>query len=377
MNNNAKDLLAKYHAGTATDEEKQLVENWLLHGNNGPLDISENEFNSDLDELRDRMEEATFMPQRRKLWPRIAAAASILIALGVGGYYFIHKEQPQQLAVNRPLQHDVAPGKNTATLTLANGQKIILSNALTGQIAKEVGVNVTKTANGGIVYTIADNNEADANQFNTLITAKGETYKVNLPDGTQVWLNAASSLTYPTRFTGAYRKVRLTGEGYFEVAKDKAHPFIVSADKQDVTVLGTHFNVNAYNNEPDLKTTLLEGSVKISNRGQSAVLKPGQQASVQWSDEKIRVAVTNTKQAVAWKDGEFIFEHTELKTLMRQVARWYDLDIVYKGDIANDEFNGEISRDVNLSKMLHILESGDVHFKIITENNKKKLIITP
>lgn len=224
-------------------------------------------------------------------------------------------------------------------------------------------MSITKTANGQVVYTIADNNEAEANQFNTLSTAKGETYKVNLPDGTQVWLNAASSLTYPARFTSTNRKVTLTGEGYFEVAKDKAHPFIVGTDKQDVTVLGTHFNINAYTNESATKTTLLEGSVKVTADNQQQIIKPGQQAALR--NGGIKVLEIDTELATAWKNNKFIFDGDDIQYIMRMVERWYNVEIVYDTYTANEKFYGGVSRYENVSEVLKSLEStGKIHFKV-------------
>lgn len=299
-------------------------------------------------------------PVIKRMWPRIAAAASVIFLLGIAGYFY--SKQPH-LPQQQVAKNDIAPGRNTATLTLANGQKIILSDAVKGKIAKQAGVNITKTANGQVVYTIAENNAAGANEFNTLSTAKGETYNVNLPDGTQVWLNAASALTYPARFTGTDRKVTLTGEGYFEVAKDKAHPFKVATDQQEVTVLGTHFNVNAYKNEIATKTTLLEGSVKVSFGNNDQIIKPGQQATL--NTNSIKIQDIDTELATAWKNNKFIFDGDDIQYILRMVERWYNVEIEYRGPVSKEKFYGAVSRYENVSEVLKTLDyDGKVHFKI-------------
>jgi ferric-dicitrate binding protein FerR (iron transport regulator) len=364
-------LLDKYINGQATSQEIGLLEEYYKRLDAlSQLEHSEKEEEAVrqvmLQNINSRIAADQETEQQvRQLRPRRSflkwyAAASIVFILSAGSYFFLHKEKPtQQIAQLR----DIAPGKNTATLTLANGQKIILSNASTGQIAKQAGVNINKTANGQVVYTIAENNDVEANQFNTLSTAKGETYKVNLPDGTQVWLNAASSLTYPARFTGTDRKVTLAGEGYFEVAKDKAHPFKVATDQQEVTVLGTHFNVNAYKNESATKTTLLEGSVKVSSGNNNQIIKPGQQATL--NSNSIKVQDIDTELATAWKNNKFIFDGDDIQYILRMVERWYNVEIEYRGPISKEKFYGAVSRYENVSEVLKTLDyDGKVHLKI-------------
>jgi hypothetical protein len=306
----------------------------------------------------------------RQLWPRIAAAASIILCLGTGAYFYFHqKVDQQQTAQNKPVKNDLLPGGNRAYLTLSNGKRITLTGAANGQIAQQSGVTITKTADGQLVYQAASAGTDEASapiKYNTIETPKGGQYQVTLPDGTAVWLNAASSLKYPASFASLKdRKVELTGEAYFEVAKDKAHPFIVKTNNEDVEVLGTHFNINSYTDEPSTKTTLLEGSVQVSAKeGDIAKIKPGEQAVLNQSGN-IAVEKVNVNKAVAWKNGKFVFESENISSIMRKLSRWYDVEIVYKDDIPDRTFTGSISRYDNISKILeNIMLTKAIHFKI-------------
>nr|WP_121271107.1 FecR family protein [Pedobacter schmidteae] len=308
--------------------------------------------------------------KRRRLWPLIASAAAILLVAGVSVYFYT----TSSLSDNRlPMvaKHDIKPGKNTATLTLADGRKIILSDAANGELAKEGGVSIQKTKDGKVIYAVDAKVAGTANpeaalRLNTISTAAGQQYQVILPDGTLVWLNALSSLKYPSMFTGHERKVELEGEGYFEVTKvkDRKMPFIVLSNKQRVEVLGTHFNINSYANENATKTTLLEGSVSVSTSNTLAVLKPGQQAILM--NGKTRVVQVQTEDVVAWKNGYFMFNNESLEDVMRKVARWYDVQIEYK-KISNRKitFFGTVSRFSNISQVLRTLEhTEEVKFEI-------------
>lgn len=302
--------------------------------------------------------------KRVSLWPRIAVAAAVaMMIFGAGLFYFNrnnNKEKPTELAV----KNDVAPGKQGATLTLANGKKIKLSDAANGELAQEAGVTITKSANGQLTYEIKGS-DSSPNKINTLSTAKGETYQVRLPDGSLVWLNAASSLSYPANFIGEkIRRVKLDGEGYFEIAKDKAHPFVVESKGQEVEVLGTHFNVNAYGNESAISTTLLEGSVKLTSGKLAKILKPGEQGIN--SGSSIEITRANVENITDWKDGDFYLDRIDFKQAMRKIARWYDVDLVYDENVPSTlESGGWISRNNNLSAVLNSIEkTGQVHFKI-------------
>ena len=297
-----------------------------------------------------------------KLWQRLAAISAAVVILIIGGYFLTAKHE----IVNNYYHltaHDIQPGKVGATLTLANGNKINLNNTASGEIFKESGISILKTADGQVVYRIQSKKESE-NEFNTLTTAIGQTYMITLPDQTKVWLNAASSLTYHTLATAnGQRKVKLTGEAYFEVAKDKAHPFIVESGTQRIEVLGTHFNVNAYADEQVFKTTLLEGSIKIANQNDFKILSPGTQAASSVSG--IKLSPVDTEFAVAWKNNNFTFNRLDIKEIMRMIARWYDVEVVYKDEIPAGTFWGSVSRFDKISKALIPLEAtGNVHFNI-------------
>ncbi|WP_316818724.1 FecR family protein [Pedobacter nyackensis] len=309
--------------------------------------------------------DASIIPLKRKtLWPKIVSAAAVLLIASVGIY--LYKSSPLSNSQSPMVAgHDIKPGKNTATLTLADGRKIVLSDAANGELAKEGGVSIQKTKEGKVVYTVNGGaNAGVAPGLNTITTAVGEQYQVILPDGTVVWLNAASSLKYPSTFTGNYRKVELTGEGYFEVAKVRKTPFIVVSKGQEVEVLGTHFNINGYPDEKATKTTLLEGTVRVSYSNVSTLLKPGQQSIL--INGKTKVVQVQTEDVVAWKNGYFMFNNESLEDIMRKVARWYDVEVEYK-NVSNRRitFFGTVSRHSNISQVLHMLAgTGEVKFEV-------------
>jgi transmembrane sensor len=295
-------------------------------------------------------------------WFRFAAAAAAVAFMVSAGIWFFKDNGNRNL---QPIVYasDVAAGHQGATLTLANGKKNRLNPAQKGLVPTAGGVTISKTATGQLVYAIKG--DPENNRTNTLSTERGETYQVQLPDGSEVWLNAASSLTYATNLiTEGKRVVKLTGEGYFQVAKDKAHPFQVQTGDHQVEVLGTHFNINSYPNEPAITTTLLEGSVKVSFRSTTKLLKPGQQAKLD-SKGDLRFAQVDTDTYVAWKNKQFSFEDENIQAIMRMVERWYDVKIEYSGQVSEEKFWGGVSRSDNVSKVLNALEStGKVRFEI-------------
>jgi len=290
-----------------------------------------------------------------------AAAAVVFIVFSFTAYISLNKKKEHVFAT------DVAPGKNKAILTLANGKKISLSDATTGNIAKEAGFSITKTADGQLVYNIAESENIEDTRLNTISTPNGGEWQIRLPDGSTVWLNAASSIQYPLNIgTAKQRVVKLDGEAYFEVAKDKAHPFIVETDKQSVEVLGTHFNINSYNDEIVTKTTLLEGSVRVSqkNTNQSEILKPGEQSILSVSG--IDVKEVDVDEAIAWKNGYFMFNNEKQVSILRKVARWYNVEVEYADPEAKEVmYYGTVSRFEKISKVLRKFEqTGEVRFDI-------------
>ncbi|WP_431292917.1 FecR family protein [Pedobacter sp. P26] len=299
----------------------------------------------------------------RKLWFSIAAAAVLLI-IGISFIYHSDQQRPQNL-VNM-IRNDIPPGRNTATLTLDNGKKIVLSTANDGKLANEAGIVISKTADGQVVYTVKDDKLAAGTHIHTLSTAVGETYRLRLPDQSEVWLNASSSIRFPASFASAkLREVELTGEAYFEIAKDKTHPFIVKTNLQEVQVLGTHFNINSYADHHTTVTTLLEGSVHVSNHlEQGKIIKPGEQSIVQ-DGRDIIVEPADIKNVMAWKNGYFRFRNEPIEDVMAKIIRWYDIDVVYTGKVSGEKFNGNISRRKNISEVLNMLSySNDVKFKV-------------
>ncbi|UKJ06961.1 FecR family protein [Solitalea lacus] len=357
-------LLEKYKMGQCTAEEVALLESWYLELSQKPSTLSQTEVEDAEKEMWDNLKQH-IEPKTVRLWPRIAIAASLAFAIAFGGYlYLSNQKQKTEQAPSYAI--DIAPGKNSATLILADGKKIILSDATKGELAKEAGVSISKTAEGQIVYEVKDISDV-SNRLNTLSTARGETFQVRLPDGTMVMLNAASSIKYPVSFASLKtRNVELNGEAYFEVTKDKTHPFIVKSGNQEVEVLGTHFNVNNYADEIGIKTTLLEGSVKVVNTLSqlSNVLKPGEQAEVNALGQ-ISVDKVNVSKAVAWTNGKFVFENESIESIMRKLARWYDVEVVYTSDVSNIAFSGIMSRNSSIAGILNkISHTGAVHFKI-------------
>lgn len=311
-------------------------------------------------------------------WWAVAAAVVVLISVGSYIYYQTRPAPGHVVSQGPALEHDIPPGGNKAILTLGNGQKLILDNAQKGTLASQGGVQVIKLDSGKLAYRTGATSQGkkDTPEFNTLTTPRGGQYQVILPDGSTVWLNAASSLRFPTAFQGTERKVTLSGEGYFEVntpargGKDAARPFVVtvmapSGRTVEVKVLGTHFNINAYEDAPVIKTTLLEGSIKVLDPQQdhSYTLSAGEQAVLGSKSTQINTRV-NTDEVIAWKNGLFDFEGIDIASVMKQVARWYDVDVRYQTS-TSAHFVGIISRSVNISGVLHLLEmTGAVHFKI-------------
>ncbi len=360
-----KQLLQKLKDGSISPEERALLESWYLHyaEQSRPFDDVD-VYRKDIAELYLAFPFNKAKASGAKLWSRISIAATASFLL-FGLWFFTADHGILKDKHSNLVENDLPPGSRGGTLTLANGQQIRLTEAMDGQLAEQAGVSIRKTKDGQLIYEVNERT-ATANQTNTLSTAKGETYKVRLPDGSEVWLNAASSLTYNTILeSDGKRRVSLSGEGYFEVAKNKAYPFIVETRGQQIEVLGTHFNINSYSDEPVAATTLLEGSVRIEDAQNHVVtLRPGQQATLR--NNALTVLSVDTEEAVAWKDGSFLFSGQNLESIMRQVARWYDVDIVFEDDAIKDEiFRGSISRFENISQLLEVLEkTGSVHFKV-------------
>lgn len=304
-------------------------------------------------------------PKTRPLWPwkRISAAAAMVIGVLFAGWWIFYgsSNRVSQQVTPEP----ISPGKQSATLTLANGKQIHLQEIVDGQILNEMGIKISKSNDGQLIYEVGKNIGNDTGHH-TLSTTQGETYRIKLPDGTQVWLNAASALKYPMRFAfQGKREVELMGEAYFEVAKDPQHPFVVKSAGQKIEVLGTHFNVNSYADEPVLRTTLLEGSVHVSSpNNQKLRLLPGQQSSLT-ADGTLKLQQVDTAPVIAWTNHEFMFDDDDIESVMRKIARWYKVDVTYQGKKTTEKFGGGISRFDDVKQVLNLLEkTGAVHFRI-------------
>ncbi|UKJ06570.1 FecR domain-containing protein [Solitalea lacus] len=305
-------------------------------------------------------------------WKWVGVAASVVFLVGILGYWSFRQTEPQ-VSQQVATADIIAPVANRAMIVLANGQKVYLDQKANGAIARDGNATVEKTADGKIVYK-ANNGSLASNLYNTLSNPRGSSVvDITLSDGTRVWLNAGSSLSYPVAFSGRERKVQISGEGYFEVAHNANMPFKVSKANMEVAVLGTHFNVNAYDDESVIKVTLLEGSVKTSlGNKEGVVLKPGQQARVANNIEVFKQV--NLEKEMAWKQGMFRFEDTNIKEVMRQVARWYDVEVEFRGDVSKVNFGGSVSRQVNISELLKRLEATNlVKFSIVG----RKVIVMP
>lgn len=304
---------------------------------------------------------------------KFAAAVAILIIAGVGIYFGLQNvsHEPQTIAEHQVVT-DALPGGNKAILTLSSGKTIVLDTAQNGVLAVQGSIRVNKTKDGQLIYKVTGNTTNKSISYNTLSTPRGGQYQIVLPDGSKVWLNAASSLKFPDIFKEKERVVELTGEAYFEIAKNPDMPFKVKSGATEVEVLGTHFNVMAYEDEKVMKTTLLEGAIKIKSDGESNILKPGEQAIVDKDGSMKVLDQVNVNEAVAWKNGLFHFNDTDLPTIMRQAARWYDLEVHYEGEIPQRHFTGKISRNVKASELLSILEYTGVKFRI----EEKAIIVT-
>jgi ferric-dicitrate binding protein FerR (iron transport regulator) len=329
----------------------------------------------------------------RTAWFRYAAVLLLLIGAGYLFYdnFYKGKMFVQLDPVRKP---DVAPGGNKAVLTLADGSVIVLDSAANGLLSQQGNTKVMKSASGQLAYeaggpvNVAGSGNSTASngtgvvKYNTISIPRGGQYQIQLPDGSQVWLNSSSSLRFPTAFYGKSREVEITGEAYFEIAKDVNRPFYVKANKMSVEVLGTHFNINAYTDEPVVKATLLEGSVRVKKAGESVVMTPGQEAQVineamgDASTGRAMIKLINDadlEEAVAWKNGLFHLTSADVGTIMRQLVRWYDVDVEFEGGIPSGHITGEVPRNTSLAKVLKVFETSGVHFRI----EGRKIIVTP
>lgn len=367
-------LLEKYNKGTITPKELEVLEAWYRERMEvGSTDISEEELEENLDSVWRQLNTIS-NPPKVVLWKRIAAVAAILLFVTISWLLYQHNLSTpiNETAVG----NKIVPGGNRAFLTLSNGKKLSLADAVNGTLANDAGVVISQSADGQLLYTVSDNhlgNDKLSDQYNAIETPRGGQFQVILPDGTHVWLNAASVLKYPVRFSKAERTVELVGEAYFEVAKDPKRPFILQTLDQKVAVLGTHFNVNVYPEDKLHKTTLLEGAIRVSSKNgeNPLLLKPGQEYESGHGKPKVRQV--DAEESVAWKNGEFVFTDESLESIMNKIARWYNVSISYEQVDPSTRFGGAVSRFSEISKVLEKLElTGEVNFRI----HGRRIIVT-
>jgi len=317
-------------------------------------------------------------PVRRVGWKRYLVAASLIGVAFLGSLLYMRSHHDAGMAIDTSapvashLKNDVAPGGNKAVLTLADGSSVMLDKAEKGAIANQGATRVMKTAEGKLAYNILTERPTEL-AYNTLTTPAAGEFEVLLPDGSKVWLNNASSLRYPVAFTGKDREVELKGEAYFEIARNSSQPFKVRVDDMLVDVLGTSFNISAYQDESTIKTTLVSGAVRVSKGDTRTLLKPSEQVLLNSVGKLSVLKDVDVDGVVAWKSGYFHFERADIKTVMRMLARWYDLDVRYEGPVTDRLFGGDIQRDLNLSQVLEILQKNQVHFDL----DGRKLTVRP
>lgn len=366
----ADQLIAKYLDNTATPEERVLVENWYIFESDKRKLSDDDKFDHLAAELWAGTRQRAGLsnqPKVRNIWPRLAVAASIVFILSVGLFVLLKHNKTEQLNDNDQARIGALHPK-FPILVLIDGKEIVLHKSKNEELIKQNLGLVTRLADGVLSYQPDNSSQTDNKiiSYNSLRIPPGAHNQiVVLPDGTRVWLNASSSLRYPTVFSGDERKVELKGEAYFEVAHNAAKPFRVTSNNQTVEVLGTHFNISAYDDDAVVKTTLLEGKVKVTGTANQSVrfLLPGQQAVL--GKNAFTVNAVETEEAVAWKNDQFEFQDDNIQHIMRVIARWYDMKVTFDGPIPGDKFGGTINRNSDVSESLGILElTGKVHFHI-------------
>lgn len=362
-----QELLQKYKSGTCTEEELLIVERWFEEQPQVPLDLLEREVQEDLEDIWQHIDNHIKPKTDRKqlkTWLNVAAVfIAVLFSFWAINHYYRSEKNLQQTTARH--QMPIKPGVNSALLQLANGKSILLDSMLTGTTVSTKGIKITKTQDGQIACNSQEDHILYSTAKNTITTPRGGQYALTLPDGSKAWLNASSSLTFPTNFDTGERRVTITGEVYFEIAKNERQPFKVTTYNTEVRVLGTHFNVSAYTDDETVSTTLFEGAVELKNADQKIRIKPGQVSSWSKSERKFKTKVADLEEALAWKNGYFIFNEANIQEIMQKLSRWYDVPVTYKGDLSGLNFSARMSRKASIEEVLDILQStGTIQFKI-------------
>lgn len=388
---NQHEILVKLSRREATADEQEAFRQWAQTLPPAELEALLNEYGDIIAELPDVREAHNpelltaihaaidNEPRRRVIpmkWIGTAAAAVIILAVSI---VVLQTNITTRAAKKTEQVADLPPGKSGAILTLTNGDQLVLDSLGNGIIARDGG-SETVLHDGKLIYNVRSGNSGEIG-YNEMTTPKGRNFRVELPDGTLVWLNAASSIRYPTAFTDDKREVTIKGEAYFEVMKNPNMPFIVHVDNRaDIEVLGTHFNINAYSDETVIKTTLLEGAVRLTRNpepgtqnAESVTLKPGEQGLLTANNKLQTTNKIDLEQVMAWKNGLFNFEGAALSEVMKQLERWYDIEVVYEKGIPDIAFGGEMTKNISLAGLLLVLEKSDIHFKI----EGRKLVVLP
>jgi ferric-dicitrate binding protein FerR (iron transport regulator) len=366
-------LYEKHTLGICTEEEKKLFEQYSDEFSLDNAQWDEDNLGDEkqvLERMYKRFHDEIH-PRHQLSWfnrHKFSAAAAILIMLGIGVYLSIN-QSPKTNSASTDVaiqKKNIPPGGKKAVLTLQDGSQIILDNSQNGIVANQANTVITKTKDGQVIYNSSQSSTLDPKSvpYNSISTPRGGEYQLLLPDNTKVWLNAESTIKFPAVFCGNERKIELSGEAYFEVAQNKEMPFKVLVEGTEIEVLGTHFNVNGYNDRADVNTTLLEGSVKLKNSKKEVMLKPGQ-SGISSATGGMKVKNVDVEDAVAWKNGYFVFQDEDIYSIMAKAARWYDVDVEFRGNMKDKGFFGKVNRYDNISELLKNMElTGEVQFKI-------------
>jgi transmembrane sensor len=388
----AQELVKKYLEGSATPEEEALLQSWYVEmAQDQPAIAKEPDYpaigNDILQRLRAEQQGLPVPHQAQpdqppldqprakpviRIWPRVAVAAAVFMALSVGGLLVLRKKQTPTLVQAQPPDNDIPPAGVRATLTLLDGKTVLLDSARNGTLAQQ-GNTTVQSHDGQLIYSPGQlGPPTPTTACNTLAATPGEHYSIILPDGTKVWLNAGSSITYPITFAGNERKVTVAGEVYFEIVHNPKQPFRITVKGQTVEDLGTDLNIKAYDDDSAINTTLLEGNIKVSKGPASAILKPGQQATIGPDGNSFQVKTVDVESVIAWKNGYFSFDRADIQTVMREMARWYNVQVIFKGAQPKTKFKGKVYRNINASEALKILSYFGAHFQI----EGKTIIVT-